>query len=98
MLYDDPTRAAAFLSGPFADLCTPTEMAETLHIDDSTIRQAIRSGRLVIGKDCIQLGKQWLLSRHAWSVMGKHGGYQEFSMLQVNCRKAIKAAENTTVS
>lgn len=96
MLYDDPTRAAAFLSGPFEELCTPAEMAEYLHIDDSTIRQAIRSGRLKIGQDCIQLGKQWLLSRYAWRAMC--GDYLKFSLLKVDCRMTIALAENDTVS
>lgn len=96
MLYDDPTRAAVFLSGPFEGLCTPSEMADYLHIDDSTIRQAIRSGRLEVGKDCIQMGKQWVLSHHAWDSMC--GDYAKFSCLQVDCRKAIASAKNDTVS
>lgn len=94
MIYDNPTRAAAFVSGPFKDLCTPAEMAEYLHIDDSTIRQAIRSGRLAVGKDCLRLGKQWVLSRHAWRSMC--GDYEKFAVLQIDCvdscvgcRKAI---------
>lgn len=97
MIYDNPARAAAFLNGPFEGLCTPTEMAEYLHIDDSTIRQAIRSGRLTVGEHCIQLGKQWVLSRYAWDIMARYGGYQELSMLEAKCRKTI-ASKNDTVS
>lgn len=96
MISDNLTRAITFTTGPFMELCTPAEMAEVLGIDDSTIRQAIRSGRLLIGTDCIQLGKQWVLSRHAWKSMC--GDYQKFSVLKVNCCKTIKSAENETVS
>lgn len=96
MIYDNPTRAAAFLSGPFLDLCTPSEMADILHIDDSTIRQAIRSGRLKIGEDCLQMGKQWVLSRQAWKTM--YGNYSKYSELKEECRKTVNSADNDTVS
>lgn len=93
MIYDNPTRAAAFLSGPFEDLCTPAEMAEVLNIDDSAIRQAIRSGRLVKGLDCIQLGKQWVLSRSAWPIMSRYG--ETIETLKAKCRQTIEKTNNT---
>lgn len=91
MIYDNPTRAAQFLSGPIMELCTPSEMADYLGIDDSTIRQAIRRGKLETGRDCFLLGKQWILSRHAWAVMC--GDYQKFSTLCVECRRTVATSE-----
>lgn len=95
MLYDNPFRAEAFISGPFAGLCTPAEMAEILGIDDSTIRQAIRNGRLKIGHDCFQLGKQWILSENAWKTM--YGNLSKLSILKVECRKTINAWHNNEI-
>lgn len=89
MLYDNYDRAAAFLEGPFEGLCTPSEMAEYLNIDDSTIRQAIRSGKLREGVDCLKLGKQWVLSRKAWGQL--KGNYQQYSVLKTECYKVVHA-------
>lgn len=92
-LNNNPIRAKAFLEGPFAELCTPAEMAEILNIDDSAIRQAIKSGRLVKGLDCIQLGKQWVLSRSAWPIMSRYGVTIE--TLKAKCRQTIEKSNNT---
>lgn len=89
MLYDDINRAVAFCGGPFEGICTPSEMADWLKIDDSTIRRAIADGRLMIGHDCIKVGKQWLLAPPAWDVIDPTGGAQQLDWLIQSCKAAI---------
>lgn len=59
-------RKKAYFEGAFAGLCSTAEFAEIVGLkDDSAIRHAIKTGRLVAGTDCLKLGKQWVLSLNA---------------------------------
>lgn len=94
MIFDnDPVRAEAYLGpGPFADLLSLSEFAALHKVDDSTIRQAIRAGRLKIGEDCLKFGKQWVLTKRAiehFSSIAKH------SEACVECRQILRARDNS---
>lgn len=90
---NDYTRAIAFLGpGPFAGLLSLSEFAALHKIDDSTIRQAIRSGRLEIGTDCLKFGKQWVLTQKAIEHYSNIGKYSEAC---VECRQILLAREKS---
>jgi hypothetical protein len=50
---------------PFADLLSFREAAELWNIDDSTLRKAVASGKLVDGEDVKKFGKQWIITKEA---------------------------------
>lgn len=50
------------MTGSFEGLLSLAEAAEIMRIDESTIRHAIKSGRMVEGRDCRKFGKQWVIS------------------------------------
>lgn len=45
----------------FDDLLSLKEAADKYGRDESTLRRAISSGKLVEGKDCKKFGKQWVI-------------------------------------
>lgn len=52
-------------STPFDGLLSFSEAAERWNIDDSTLRKAVTSGRLVENIDVKKFGKQWVVSEQA---------------------------------
>jgi hypothetical protein len=96
MIHDNPQRATHFISGPFAELCSLAEFAELHGVDESAIRHAIKSGKFRIGIDCMKFGKQWVMSKQAFHSFD--GNYSKFSIECVNCRNAIKAANEKTAT
>ncbi len=77
---DDFTRLEVFCEGPFEGLCTPAEFAEINGLEESTIRHAIRQGRLEVGKDCFKFGKQWVLSPNAFPKFSNLGYDKYFEL------------------
>lgn len=53
------------MTGSFEHLLSLAEAAEAAHVDPSTIRHAIRNGRLIEGEDCRLFGKQWVITVEA---------------------------------
>ncbi|MDE6849579.1 MAG: hypothetical protein K2O29_08075 [Ruminococcus sp.] len=48
------------------------EASEKWNLDDSTLRKAVKNGRLVDGKDVKKFGKQWIVTVNAMErVYGK---------------------------
>lgn len=94
MIFDnDPIRADAYLGpGPFAGLLSLSEFATLHKVDDSTIRQAIRTGRLKIGEDCLKFGKQWVLSSAA---IEHFSSIAKISEANVECRQILMARNNS---
>ena len=88
---DNFERLAAFATGPFEGLCTPAEFAAIQGIDESAIRHAIRNGRLIPGKHCLKLGKQWVLCSEAFRAY--NGNYAKLSQIKSDYYKAVKAEE-----
>lgn len=86
-IQDNFERADAYLSGPFAELCSLSEFAEIHGLDDSAIRHAIKSGKFRIGVDCMKFGKQWVMSKQAFRTFD--GDYSKFSTTCADCRKTI---------
>lgn len=95
-IHDTAARAEAYLSGPFAELCSLAEFAEIHGLDESAIRHAIKSGKFRLGIDCMKFGKQWVMSKQAFRTFD--GDYAKFSVEQVDCRKTIASRNNNTVS
>lgn len=93
-IHDNVERAVAFISSPFAELCSLSEFAEVHGVDESAIRHAIKSGKFRIGIDCMKFGKQWVMSKQAFHSFD--GNYSKFSTTCVDCRKAIRAANEKT--
>lgn len=90
---NDPIRATAFLGpGPFADLLSLSEFAALHEVDDSTIRQAIRAGRLKVGEDCMKFGKQWVLSSTA---IEHFNGVGKRAKIYSECRRILIERENS---
>lgn len=50
---------------PFDELLSFSEAAERWNIDDSTLRKAVTSGRLIENIDVKKFGKQWVVSEQA---------------------------------
>lgn len=50
---------------PFDELLSFSEAAERWNIDDSTLRKAVTSGRLIENLDVKKFGKQWVVSEQA---------------------------------
>ncbi len=50
---------------PFDGLLSFSEAAERWNIDDSTLRKAVTSGRLVENVDVKKFGKQWVVSEQS---------------------------------
>ena len=95
---DDKNRLKAFCEGPFAGLCTPAEFAEIFGVDESAVRHAIRSERLLPGIDCFKFGKQWILSENAFKNFTRAGSYKKVSELKTAYEKAKKSeAGNSTI-
>lgn len=86
-IQDNFERADAYISGPFAELCSLSEFAEIHGLDESAIRHAIKSGKFRIGTDCMKFGKQWVMSKQAFRTFD--GDYSKFSVTCVECRKTI---------
>lgn len=60
--------------GPFWMLLSFAEAAEIWKIDQSTLRKAVKDGRLKPGKDCRKFGKQWVVTVQAM-VREFHGAW-----------------------
>lgn len=75
---DDIIRLELFADGPFQGLTTPAEFAELIGVEESTIRHAIKAGRLKPGIDCMKFGKQWVMAPHAFVVMDRYNGYGKY--------------------
>lgn len=88
MIQVDTERARAWLSGPFAGLCSLAEFAELQHVQESAIRHAIRNGKFRAGIDCMKFGKQWVMSKEAFKTY--NGDYRKYSEFETTCyRKKI---------
>jgi len=53
------------MNGSFEHLLSLAEAADAAGVDPSTIRHAIRNGRLIEGTDCRLFGKQWVITAEA---------------------------------
>lgn len=93
-IHDNVERAVAFISSPFAELCSLAEFAEIHGVDESAIRHAIKSGKFRIGIDCMKFGKQWVMSKQAFRSFD--GDLAKFSVTCVDCRKTISTANERT--
>lgn len=80
--------------GPFAQLLSFAEAAEIWRVDQSTLRKAVATGRLVEGRDCRKFGKQWVVTVDAMRREFRDG-WSPWSNFLVDLRKA-RAAENPT--
>lgn len=92
-IQDNFERLEAFAQGPFKGLCTPAEFAEIHEVDESAIRHAIKSGRLIPGKHCLKLGKQWVLCAEAFPAWKQMTGYSKLSEINTDYKKALRALQ-----
>lgn len=97
-IQDSFERLEAFATGPFEGLCTPAEIAEVFHVDESAIRHAIRNGRLEPGKDCFKFGKQWVLSKYAFPKLTRMGSWAKHSEIITDYHKAKKIHDTENFS
>ncbi len=51
--------------GPFDELLSFAEAAAIWKVDESTLRKAVKDGRLKPGHDCRKFGKQWVVTVEA---------------------------------
>lgn len=58
----------SYNNGPFEGLFSIAEAAYLWRKDESTIRKAISSGRLIPGIDCRKFGKQWVVTYWAMFI------------------------------
>lgn len=72
--------------GPFEALLSFAEAATIWNIDESTLRKAVASGRLVEGKDCRKFGKQWVVTTNAMQREFR-GGWEPYSNYLSHLRK-----------
>lgn len=49
----------------FDDLLSLKEAADLYNREESTLRRAISSGKLIEGQDCKKFGKQWVIKKSA---------------------------------
>jgi len=73
----------------FTDLISLKEAADIWKIDDSVLRHAISSGRLVENVDVKKFGKQWVITRQA---MQRLYGYKPKNIDLVYDRRKMQAA------
>lgn len=76
-------------NGPFAQLLSFAEAAQLWGIDQSTLRKAVQSGRLVPGSDCRKFGKQWVISVNA--MRREFGGWGPWNELLTEYRANLQA-------
>lgn len=93
-LNDNPDRIQAFLNSPFTELLSLSEFAEARGVDESAIRHAIKNGRLKPYVDVLKLGKQWVISRHAWKALD--GNYAGLNNLSYACHIAMSRINKAT--
>lgn len=93
-LNNNPDRIQAYLDSPFAGLLSLAEFAEARDVDESTIRHAIKNGRLKPYVDVLKLGKQWVVSPHAWVALD--GDYRYRTDLTYSCHMAMRKIKDTT--
>lgn len=53
------------MSNIFDNLLSFKEASQLWNLDDSTLRKAVASGKLVDGKDVKKFGKQWIITIEA---------------------------------
>ena len=83
--------------GPFDELLSAAEAAEIWGMDQSTIRKAIESGRMIPGRDCRKFGKQWVVTVEAMArVFSRTDAHNSgpWSTYMTSLRIAKKAAES----
>ena len=78
---------------PWSENLSLSEAAEIWEIDESTIRKAIASGKLVDGQDCRKFGKQWVITEKAMAREFR-GGHSPWSCYLANLRKKERYQEN----
>lgn len=60
---------------PFDSLMSFKEAADLWGIDDSTLRKAVTSGKIIEGKDAKKFGKQWIITTEAMErIFGRRPG------------------------
>lgn len=64
-LRDPLRRRSAKAKDPIDGILSVSDAAALWHLDTSTIRRAIKDGRLVQDLDCYKLGKQWTVTKAA---------------------------------
>lgn len=87
-LNDNPDRIQAYLNSQFEGILSLAEFAEARGVEESTIRHAIRDGRLKPYVDVLKLGKQWIVSPHAWVALD--GDHRRLTELRYSCHMAIR--------
>lgn len=93
-LNNNPDRIQAYLDSPFTGILSLAEFAEARGVDESAIRHAIKDGRLKPYVDVLKVGKQWVVSPHAWAALdGHHVGKINF---EYSCHMALRKANEAT--
>lgn len=93
-LNNNPNRIQAFLDSPFTGLLSLAEFADARGVEESTIRHAIKDGRLKPYVDVLKLGKQWVISPHAWVALD--GDNRRRSKLTYDCQIAMRKINKAT--
>lgn len=90
----DPQEMLSRQNGPCAKLLSPVEAAEIWGITESAIRKAIATGKLQQGRDCVKIGKQWIISvdgmARAYNRYAGPADYGPWSLYLTNLQKAAK--------
>ena len=61
-----------YMMNPFDGLLSFRDAANQWHIDDSTLRKAVNSGKIIENKDAKKFGKQWIITAEAMErIFGK---------------------------
>ena len=61
-----------YMMDPFDGLLSFRDAADQWHIDDSTLRKAVNSGKIIENKDAKKFGKQWIITAEAMErIFGK---------------------------
>lgn len=95
-LNNNPDRIQAYLNSPFTGLLSLAEFAAARGVDESAIRHAIKDGRLKPYVDVLKLGKQWIVSPHAWVALD--GDYRYLSELKYACHMAMRKTNEATAA
>ncbi len=76
----------------FQDLISLDEAAKLLKKDPSTIRHAIKDGRLQEGHHCMKYGKQWVLHKSAIYELDSWSPWSGYVTDQIIKKKAEERA------
>lgn len=93
-LNNNPDRIQAYINSPFTGLLSLAEFAEARGVEESTIRHAIKDGRLKPYVDVLKLGKQWVISPHAWIALD--GDNRRRLKLTYDCQMTMRKINEAT--